>query len=540
MAETFLDSIAQAYIENFEDISEFCFVFPNKRSGTFFRRALTRQLGSKVLLAPEIISISDFVEKLSGLEAASRIDLLFRLFNIYRHDKSLLPSKSKGDDLLEFDSFRSWGEILLSDFSEVDQYAVDADALFANVSDYREIASNFLTDEQIEVLKRYFGYSPSTADVERFWKSFSQGGGKSEIKERFMYLWQAMAPLYNALNDTLEKEGLATQGRVYLKALENIRERGAELLPYKKIVFVGFNALSTTEALLFEALAKAGGYYEDEKDAYVDYYWDATGPVLESEESDASLFLTLNKKNFPSPDWSRPWIDRNRVAIMPEMIKVIASPSNSAQTKIGAKCLEEIIGQVGEADVQDAKVAVVLPDENLLLPLLYALPESLEKVNLTMGYSLRLTSVASFLHHLRGLHARGKMIGGELTFFHEDVKLLLSHPFTHALLGSRNIAAMNTYMAKHHKFRVSLDEFREHTGADDALPLDVAVFGKGTKGGVRYIDDVLMRIDASLAGSDGGVIKSRIDRSHIAVYRDALRRLERSASEHGVEMGLSG
>lgn len=540
MAETFLDSIAKAYVENFDDISEFCFVFPNKRSGTFFRRALTRQLGSRVRLAPEIMSISDLVEKLSGLETATRIELLFRLFNIYRNNKELIPSKAKDNDLLEFDAFRSWGEILLSDFSEVDQYGVDADALFTNVSDYREISSNFLTDEQIEVLERYFGYSPSTADVSRFWKSFSQGSGKSDIKQRFMYLWQAMAPLYHSLNDSLESEGLATQGLVYRRALENVIEQGRDLLPYKKIIFVGFNALSTTEALLFEALAKAGGYYADEKEAYVDYYWDATGPILESEESDASMFLRLNKRNFPSPDWARDWIERNRVSKMPADMKVIASPSNSAQTKIAARSLSEIIERVGGEEVQDAKVAVVLPDENLLLPLLYALPESLDKVNLTMGYSLRLTSVASFLHHLRGLHARSRMTGGELTFFHEDVKLLLSHPFTHALLGSRNVAVMNTYMAKHHKFRVSIEEFRRETGGDDRLPLDVAAYGVGTKAGVSYIDDVLMRIDASLADNEGGVVKSRIDRSHIALYRDALRRLESNAFEHGVEMGLSG
>lgn len=563
MAERFLDTIAQAYIENFDDLSDFCFVFPNKRAGTFFRRALSQQLGPRVMLAPEIASISDFVEKLSGLETASRIDQLFRLFNIYRSNKNLLPANGKSDDILEFDSFRSWGEILLSDFSEVDQYAVDASALFANVSDYREISSNFLTDEQLEVLERYFGYKPSIDEVERFWKSYAHASDSKEIKQRFIYLWQSMATLYDALNENLESDGLATQGRIYLKALENVREKGRELTDYRKIVFVGFNALSTTEALLFEALRKAGGYYADEKEAFVDFYWDATGPVLESEESEASLFLRLNRRNFPSPEWAQRWLDLNRKPDMPDKIRVIASPSNAAQTKIAVKSLydifrwnvtdEESEGDIAEGEetaygtdaedyeeIKEEDVAIVLPDENLLLPMLYALPHELKNVNLTMGYPLRLTSLASFLHHLRMLHTRSHVSADDVTFFHEDVKALLSHPFTHALLGSGTVASINSEIVRTHQFQVSLKWFQNKAGGIGAFPLDVKEFGGGTSGAIKYIDNVLVRVDEKLAGKNDGVIKSRIDRSHIATYRDALRRLEQSATEQKIEMGLGG
>lgn len=538
--ESFLDSVARAYVENFEDLSEFCFVFPNKRSGTFFLRYLSNQLGRKVSVAPEVLSIADFVENLSGREVASRIDMLFRLFNIYKENKSLVPGKSAGDELLEFDSFRSWGEIILSDFSEVDQYNVDPDVIFSNVSDYREIASNFLTEDQVAVLERYFGYSPSRKDVERFWKNLVPPEGNSDIKERFMYLWQAMAPLYHSLDEALAAEGLATPGGAYRIALERVREEGRSLFKnYRKIIFVGFNALSTTEALLFEEISKAGGYYEDEKDAFADFYWDATGPVLESEDSDAAMFLRLNKRNFPSPDWASEYLERNRVGVMPADIKVIASPSNSAQTKIAAMKVEEIMNKVGVEDIRDARVAVVLPDENLLLPLLYALPESLSEVNLTMGYSLRLTSVASFLHHLRQLHARSRESHGETAFFHEDVKMILSHPFAHSLLGSRNVSKLNTDISKHHRLTVTVNDLKAVVG-DVVSVFDISEYGVGTAAGIRYLDVVLMHVDTALAEGSGGIVKSRIDRSHIALYRDALRRLEWAAEEHGVEMGLQG
>lgn len=209
-------------------------MFPNKRSGTFFLKSLSNMLGNRVLLAPEVLSVSDFVENVSGRGVATRIDMLFRLFNIYRGNRSLIPGSVQGDELLEFDAFRSWGEILLSDFSEVDQYNVDPDAIFANVSDYREIASNFLTPDQLEILERYFGYTPNYRDVERFWKNLVPPKGNSSIKERFMYLWQAMAPLYHALDENLAAEGLATPGGVYRVALRRIQEKGESFSNIRK------------------------------------------------------------------------------------------------------------------------------------------------------------------------------------------------------------------------------------------------------------------------------------------------------------------
>lgn len=540
--DTFLSSIAAAYADNFSDLSEFCFVFPNKRAGTFFLRDLSQRMTGRVSLGPEITSIADFVEKLSGNEVASRIEMLFRLFNIYKSNKHLLPDRKSDNEMLEFDAFRSWGEILLSDFSEVDQYDVDPDAIFKNITDFRDISSNFLTEDQMDILEKYFGYSPGYKDIERFWKNLIPPDRNSALKERFTYLWQAMSPLYHALTEDLAKDNLVIPGGAYRMALARVREKGREILPYKKIVFIGFNALSTTEALLFEALAKAGGIYQDERDAFVDFFWDATGAVLESGQSDAGAFLRLNMRNFPSPEWAKPWIDLSRVAGMPGDIRVVASPSNSAQTKIAASRVSEIIADADSSDIKDARIAVVLPDENLLLPLLYALPETLQEVNLTMGYSLRLTSVASFLHHLRQLHCRSRKRNDETLYFHEDVRMILAHPFAHSLIGSRVVSKLNAYIARSHKITLSLAELSEAAGSDSGklMFLDLSSYGSGTSGGIHYIDSVLTAVDSSLAEDAMGVVKSRIDRSHIAVYRDALRRLEWAAEEHGIEMGIQG
>ena len=107
-----------------------------------------------------------------------------------------LPAWDCADEGLEsdFDSFRTWGETVLSDFSEVDQYMADPDEIFKNVKDYREIATTFLTEEQRKVMAEYFGRN-DTGDPSKFWKNFDGGDGDlSEVKRRFLYLWRIMAP----------------------------------------------------------------------------------------------------------------------------------------------------------------------------------------------------------------------------------------------------------------------------------------------------------------------------------------------------------
>lgn len=134
---SFLGAVARAYVARYEEMSDFCFVFPNKRSGSFFLKNLSESLGKRSMLAPEVLDIGSFMGKVSGLETASRIDLLFRLYRVYSSLVGKVSFLKTEEDLLDFDRFAPWGEVIAGDFSEVEQYCVDAAALFANVRDYR-------------------------------------------------------------------------------------------------------------------------------------------------------------------------------------------------------------------------------------------------------------------------------------------------------------------------------------------------------------------------------------------------------------------
>ena len=535
MATSFLDAVAQAYVGRHNDLSRFCFVFPNKRAGTFFLKSLAGTLGERTMLAPEVLAVNDFVMRISGREIDSRIDMLFRLYDVYCSLKGRGADFSTDEGTLDFDRFAPWGETVLNDFSEVDQYDVDAEALFKNVKDFREIASNFLSDEQREVIEHYFGYTPSLHDVEGFWRNLDIEEHPSDIKDRFVELWQVLPELYRGLRDNLEAAGLCMPGSAFRIAAERVAGRGVDWLPWGRVVFVGFNALSTTECALFEELR---GYRCEDGDDYAEFFWDGTGPVLEQSHGKASRDLRRNRRNFPSPGWAAPVMALSERDRMPASITVSSSPSNAAQAKIAGMKVDELLTRIDSGKVSDARVAVVLPDENMLMPILYSLPDSLEAVNLTMGYPIRHTPVASFMYHLKRLVIRARRKEGTLHYLQEDLRALLAHPLAHLVAGSAAVNDINGYMAHHHRFMITSAELARFS----PVMADMLTPPPGDcppETAMAYIDSVLLRMDEALAGSAGHtILKSKLERSHILVYRKALARVLAAVREHGVSMRM--
>lgn len=516
----FLQSIANAYATRYsQNLSEICFVFPNKRSGTFFLNYLKDKL-IRPHLSPEIMTITDFVGLLSGKVVASRLDQLFLLYDSYRELKGL-PKEENGEILVEdFDSFRSWGETVLADFSEVDQYMVPYNEIFKNVKDYREITSNFLTEEQREIMSEYFGHN-EYGDPSKFWKNFEDSENLSDLKVSFIRLWQMLTPLYENFKKRLEDRELTTTGGSYKVAVETLKKDGIQALPYKKIVAVGFNALSASENAIFAAMRDAQGY--EGFDNFCDFVWDATGPILEGTINSASKFVRSNIRRFPAPEWIMEYLRKSSTKVMPRL-RIVASPSKSAQAKIAGNLLADLRQRIGAGEINDAKVAVVLPDEALLLPMLYSLPEGMGDVNLTMGYSLRLTSVVSFVSLLRMLQGRIRKSNGKVFFYHKDLRLFLGHPFSHVLFGGETIGKILDFMDKHHKAMVSLEEIKSFS-EKAALLLDVTTLDNHPSKTIGYIDGVLQNVAVAIENESSLLINSRLDKDHITVYRDALCRL---------------
>ncbi len=538
----FLTSVARAYASRYRDLSDFCFVFPNKRAGTFFLKALASCSKDRPILAPSVTTIAKLAGNLSGRIVDNQIDLLFFLYKSYI--KILAENAlEEGVDIkeiptVEFDDFRMWGETVLKDFGEIDMYLVNPDEIFKNLKDLREISADYLTDEQREVMEEYFGYQPGQekSSIESFWKTFESD---SKTKDSFLFLWQTMAPLYHALEGELEKRGLVSPSGAYRLALDNLREEKV-ILPWKKMVFVGFNALSLVERELFKELGKMDRFEGPEgPEPFADYLWDGTGPLLNSDSSKhgPARFINLNRRDFPQPEWAEPFIAESEVNTLPESITVLSSPSNAYQAKIVGKEIERLMSEVPKEEFEDAKVAVVLPDENLLLPLLYSLPEQIQNVNLTMGYPLKLTSTASFVSLYRLLHKHAKTDQqSEPGFYHRDLRRFIAHPFVHAVAGSAQIARLNRWLNESHRMAPTLKEIKAHAPevADLLSPLPPNATPAQT---ASNLADTLNRIKKELSDNKShGIIKSRLDIDHINRYLDNLVTLLSAVEEHSISM----
>lgn len=535
---TFLESVAAAYASRYDEMSDICFLFPNKRAGTFFLKALAGSLGDRPMLAPEVIDVSEFMVRVSGREVATRIDVIFRLYKVYRGLLGRTDSLRSAEDLLDFDRFAPWAETLAADFSEVEKYDADAQALFRNVRDYREIQSNFLTEEQCDVIERYFGYRPASDSVERFWNSVGPEEERTELKRKFVELWRLLPELYEGLLENLESDGLALSGTTFRLSMRRVGDEGRAVLPWRRVVAVGFNMLSTSEARLFALMRDMKG---DDGEAYAEFFWDATGPVLASGDSravsPAVAAMRRNMRNFPMPVWAAGYIALSDVDTMPDRVETAASPSNVAQVKIASMRVEEWLEEIGPEKIADARAAVVIPDENLLLPLIHSLPPGLESVNLTMGYSMRYTAVASFVYHLKRLQSRQRRAGGQTGFYHEDFRLFMSHPLTQAVIGSDAANTINSEVSGLHLHVVTPEWIRTRSESVSEMlrPLarDTSVAAT-----VEYITRVLDMVDDALATDSAmiHVVNSRIERMQISLYQQALGRLLASVESHGIEM----
>ena len=156
----FLKQVADRYYGS-HDVTSLCFIFPNRRSMTFFRAYLAGDIsdssvpryggGCGPVILPEMFTVSDFFYRAAGKHPTDRIRLLLELYGCYRN---LYPSAES------LDEFISWGDVLLADFADVDKYLVDPAAIFRNVADFKGMQDDLshLTPGQRKAVDDFLGH----------------------------------------------------------------------------------------------------------------------------------------------------------------------------------------------------------------------------------------------------------------------------------------------------------------------------------------------------------------------------------------------
>ena len=426
----FLYQVASLFYSEYgAEVSRLAFVFPNRRTGLFFQKYLS-EVSEKPLFSPTILTINDLFVQLSGKQAADRISMLFKLYDIYlRHSGS---SET-------FDEFLYWGEMLLNDFDDIDKYMADAPMLFTNVTDLREIENDFsfLSPEQI-------------AAIRTFWSSFYPKGDTPN-QEQFLAVWQILYALYTDLREALATEGKGYEGMIFREVVEQMEKDECCDLPYTKVVFVGLNALSVAEERFLSGLQKRG---------IADFYWDYASPKVTDPDNKASYFVERNLRQFPSQ-----LIENGQLTIDNEdddkkKIEVIGIPSGIGQAKQVCSILNELCKEDEMSAEEALRTAVILPDEHLLIPVLNAIPEQIKRINVTMGYPLAGTPVASLMEYILALQKNIRYVDRRPVFYFRDVLPILNHRYI-STTSPEMVSNLVKDISENNKIYISYDDLNK-------------------------------------------------------------------------------
>ena len=391
----FLKAVAEDIYHRFGDnLSRTAVVFPGKRAGLFMNQYLTECAGHP-LWAPSYITISELFAQLSSLTIETpirQVCTLHSIFNNHTHRTEPL------------DDFYYWGELMLSDFDDIDKNMVEADNLFVNLSDIKSINSrfDFLTDEQKEVLERFF-------------VNFRTDEQRSELKDRFIELWRVMGSIYKELRHTLQAQGMAYEGMLYRDAIEHFDPAS---LTYDRYIVVGFNVLNKVESRLFDRLKESGKAL---------FYWDYDHYYYDNPMHEAGEFVRENIARYGNALTDDSLYDN--LAQLPE-ITYISAPTDNAQARYLYQWLNE-----HHTTECEKETAVVLCNEDIALPVLHALPtDKVRNVNVTMGFKLTQTPVYTLINTYLNLHTKG-YDDEKAMYMLDHVRQLLMHPYTQGLYG---------------------------------------------------------------------------------------------------------
>ena len=375
--DTFLDKLSNTILSQSDiELTNCLIVLPNKRAKVFLLESLKNQLET-TSFAPTIISIEDFIQEISGLRTVDPIELLFEFYEVYLS----VTEKSKQQT---FEEFATWAKTAIQDFNEIDRYLLDPNHVFSYLED-------------IEALKR--------------WDLHPQD--KTKLITTHLEFWAKLPLYYESFYKHLLKKGIGYQGLLYREAVKNLASFIKTIT--KQIYFAGFNALNQAEERIFKHLA-------NENKAKI--YWDIDEVFLNDSYHDAGLFIRKFKKEWkPFVNQDFEWVVNH--FSQEKNIEIIGTPKSIGQAKIVGTIIEKIQSENPNLE----KTAVVLGDENLLLPVLYGLPESVDALNITMGYPSKNNPAQLLISKLFKLHTNAKQRNEKsYTFYYKEVLDILNHP----------------------------------------------------------------------------------------------------------------
>lgn len=421
----FLQIVAEDLYRRFGDrMDRVAVVFPNNRAKLFLNESLGHIAG-KPLWSPSYLSISDLFERQTQLRVADDLQLVAMLYGSYLN----IIKGGEGSAAESLDDFYGWGQLLLSDYDDIDKHLAPARKVFQELENYHELdADPELSAEQKQALKEFF----SNYDYDH----------ETRLKQRFHDFWVKLYPIYEDFRKRLLNEGLAYEGMLQRVVAEQEHIK----LHYDTYVFVGFNMLQEVEKALFRRIGR---------ERQTLFYWDYDFYYMNHETAnEAGRFVADNIREFGNALPADSDAIYNNFS-KPKQISFVSAQTSSVQSHYVSTWLAE--NQRAEAGEH---TAIVMCDETLLPSLVHSLPKSAGNVNITTGFPLNLTPAYSFVQALIALQAEGNPGHGDGYRMHQ-VREVLSHPFARRV-SPKAETLLNDLIEAHVSFpsreQLSLDE----------------------------------------------------------------------------------
>ena len=351
----FIQNIIDYIFKNYDlskDIVEV--VFPNKRASIHFKRQIVSQL-SKTSWMPITSSVQQAMEKWSGLHLVDSLDVALELMSINDKDANNKVLKQ---------NFLGLASQMAKDFDEIDQYKVDAKNLFESLN-------------EVKIIENYT-FSEYTLSNEDSYKAQS----------KYLQFFSSLINYYSALRLNLFSRKVGYYGMITRCLSELPTDELVKRIDGKKIVFAGFNALTTTEEDVVVRLVENGN---------VVMLWDLDEYYINDKKQEAGRFANdffakhrnlAGKKDYDNEHHGISFIG-NALSTAEKEINVISVSGSSVQANALQLMMEKRENSV-----------VVLADEALLIPTLNSLPDSVGEINVTMGYPFANTPLYGFIDQI--------------------------------------------------------------------------------------------------------------------------------------------
>lgn len=374
LENSFLNKLANYLTDNHLLSHETKIVLPSKRAALFLKNELLGIINQSVFL-PQFVSIEDFSQELTDLKLLDAVHLQFELFEVYNS----IPQIEKKDT---FEKFIEWAPIVLQDFNEIDSYLANATSLFSNLSTLKRLDNWFPNQEPTSLSLNYIKF------------------------------FETLNLLYHKFYATLIRKHFAYQGLIYREAVKNLTSYINNF--NGKLIFAGFNALNKAEEVIIQELLA------NEK---AEIFWDIDQSFLKSKHP-AAKFINRYKTTWPYYQKNQfNWIFSHFTD--KKNITLIGASKQVAQLKTAS----QIIDKIAKTDSDLSNTAFVLGEEQLLNVALESLPESVDKVNITMGFALQNTPLASLFMSLFQANINAFKYGKRTTLYYKDFDSILSHPY---------------------------------------------------------------------------------------------------------------